>query len=395
MNDGQEIGPAWRRALGWGFGDSTPNAFTLTLGLPNLRALPLDTFAKAIVDYYSAQGRKELPWQHPRTPYRVWVSEIMLQQTQVARMIVYFNRFVSRFPDVASLAAATSDEVMAHWSGLGYYARARNLHKSAGMLVERHNGELPDDLESLLALPGIGRSTAGAIRSSAFGIPTPILDANVRRVLSRFHGIRGVTGESATEKTLWQYAEAHTPNTRIQEYTQGIMDFGARLCRMSRPACDRCPLAVDCRALAEGAVEEFPVPRKRRAKPLRRVCFFLVTDLQGRVLLELRPESGVWGGLWTFPEREVNSETGDFVSELKRTLASSHSLADAEVRELAAPAKFRHHFTHFDLEIHPIRLVIDRYFSGRDGPWRWVRPAECENLGMPSAAKRLLADIWA
>ncbi len=355
----------------------------------------MDTFAKAIVDYYSVQGRKDLPWQHPRTSYRVWVSEIMLQQTQVARVILYFDRFVSRFPDVASLAAATSDEVMARWSGLGYYARARNLHKAAEILVQRHNGELPDDLESLLALPGIGRSTAGAIRSSAFGLPTPILDGNVRRVLSRFHAVRGVTGESATEKALWQHAETHTPDTRIQEYTQGIMDFGARLCRKSQPACDLCPLARECRALAEDAVESLPMPRKRRAKALRRVCFFLVTDLEGQVLLELRPEKGIWGGLWTFPEREASIETSDFVSELKRSLAASHCLADVEVRELSAPAAFRHHFTHFDLEIHPVRLAIDRHFSGEGVAWRWACPAECERLGMPSAAKRLLADIWA
>ena len=353
----------------------------------------MDSFAKAIVDYYSAEGRKELPWQHPRTPYRVWVSEIMLQQTQVMRVIIYFDRFMSRFPDVASLAAATSDEVMAHWSGLGYYARARNLHRAAGLVMERHNGELPDDFESLLALPGIGRSTAGAIRSSAFSLPTPILDGNVRRVLSRFHAVRGATGESATEKMLWKLAEAHTPEYSIQEYTQGIMDFGARLCRKTQPDCARCPVAGDCRALAENAIEEIPVPRKRRPKPLRQVYFFLVTDSEGRVLLELRPDKGIWGGLWTFPERDLNADTSEFLRELNRTLEPSISLHDAEVRELSAPAMFRHHFTHFDLEIHPVRLVIDRYFPGQDDAWRWVSPAECERLGMPSAAKRLLAGI--
>lgn len=317
----------------------------------------------------------------------------MLQQTQVERVMFYFNRFVAKFPDVNALAAATSDEVMAHWSGLGYYARARNLHKAARLVVERHNGELPGDFESLLALPGIGRSTAGAIRSSAFGIPTPILDGNVRRVLSRFHAVRGITGQSATEKTLWQLAKAHTPVSRIQDYTQGIMDFGARLCRKTHPACGRCPLAADCLALAENAVEEIPVPRKRLPKPLRQVYFFLVTDLGGRVLLELRPEQGIWGGLWTFPERELSIDMGEFLGELNRGLGPSDALKNAEVREHSAPAMFRHHFTHFDLEIHPIRLSIDRYFPGRDDSWRWVRPAECQRLGMPSAAKRLLEGI--
>ena len=317
----------------------------------------------------------------------------MLQQTQVMRVIIYFDRFMSRFPDVASLAAASSDEVMALWSGLGYYARARNLHRAAGLVVERHNGELPDDFESLLALPGIGRSTAGAIRSSAFCLPTPILDGNVKRVLSRFHAVRGVTGESATEKALWKLAASHTPEFRIQEYTQGIMDFGARLCRKTQPDCARCPVAGDCRALAENAVEEIPVPRKRRPKPLRQVYFFLVTDLGGRVLLELRPDKGVWGGLWTFPERELKTDTSEFLRELNHTLEPSISVRDGEVRELSAPAMFRHHFTHFDLEIHPVRLVVDRYFSSQDDSWRWVGLDECERLGMPSAAKRLLAGI--
>ena len=317
----------------------------------------------------------------------------MLQQTQARRVILYFNRFVTRFPDVASLAAATSDDVMSHWSGLGYYARARNLHKAAHLVVERYNGEVPDDLESLLALPGIGRSTAGAIRSSAFGIPTPILDGNVRRVLSRFHAVRGVAGENATEKTLWKLAQTHTPESQIQEYTQGIMDFGARLCRKSRPACNRCGLARDCRAFAENAVEEIPVARKRRPKPMRQVYFYLITDLAGRVLLELRPAKGIWGGLWAFPEREVGIETSEFVEELGDSLQSLRSLRDGEVRELPAPVAFRHHFTHFSLEIHPVRLSVSRYLQESDDSWRWVRPTECERLGMPSAVKRLLAGI--
>lgn len=348
----------------------------------------MDAFAKAIVGYYRERGRKALPWQHPRTPYRVWVSEIMLQQTQVERVIDYFNRFVSNFPDVSGLAAAELDEVLAHWSGLGYYARARNLHASARLMLERHNGELPDDLESLLSLPGIGKSTAGAILSSAFGIPAPILDGNVRRVLARFHEVKGATGDSATEKELWRLAEIHTPRDGIREYTQGIMDFGARLCRKSRPACPECPLADDCRALASRSVSMLPVPRRRRARPLRRVRFFLVTDHQGRVLLESRPSGGIWGGLWTLPERDLAEDKREFIGQFDTN--SGHG---PSVEELPPPSVFRHHFTHFELEVHPVRLVINRFSDAGSEVRRWVTKEECEGLGIPSATKRLLAHL--
>ncbi len=351
----------------------------------------MDAFAEAIVAYYEERGRKQLPWQHPRTPYRVWVSEVMLQQTQVKRVIGYFNRFVTSFPDVPNLAAATRDEVLSRWSGLGYYARARNLHRAARLVIERHNGELPDDFASLLALPGIGKSTAGAILSAAFGIATPILDGNVRRVLSRFHGIEGRTGDTATEKQLWQLAETHTPSEKIEDYTQGIMDFGARLCRRNNPVCGECPLHTDCRALAENRVDALPMPRKRKAKPLRRVRFFLVTDSKGRVLLELRPTRGIWGGLWTLPERDLGVGSDEFVRDLGGLGLHGSVRTQGLPRELPAPEVFRHHFSHFDLEVHPVRLIVDRFAESSEDSRKWVTLEECQHLGIPSATERLLA----
>lgn len=348
----------------------------------------MDAFAEAIVSYYRERGRKALPWQHPRTPYRVWVSEVMLQQTQVERVIDYFNRFVSSFPDVPRLATAALDDVLSHWSGLGYYARARNLHSAACLMRERHNGEVPDELTSLLALPGIGKSTAGAILSSAFEIPTPILDGNVRRVLARFHEVRGATGDGVTEKELWRLAALHTPSEHIREYTQGIMDFGARHCRRTRPLCEKCPVADDCRAFANGLVDEIPAPRRHRVRPLRRVRFFLVTDRMGRVLLELRPSGGVWGGLWTLPERDLDEDKNEFLGQLRLDAD-----ADADIRELPPPETFRHHFTHFELEVHPVRLVINRFARRVSDTRRWVTNEECDRLGIPSATSRLLAHL--
>ncbi len=340
----------------------------------------MDDFARAIIDYHREHGRKELPWQRPRTPYRVWVSEVMLQQTQAVRVIEYFERFMERFPSIKALAEATNDEVMSAWSGLGYYARARNLHAAAKLMVERHNGEVPDDFAALLALPGIGRSTAGAIRSSAFGIATSILDGNVKRVLSRFHAVRARSGESATEKELWRLAQLHTPTEEVEAYTQGIMDFGANLCRKVRPLCEYCPLSSDCQALAQGIVDEIPVPRKRIRQPLRRAYMLLMTDRFGRLFVERRPQSGLWGGLWSVPMRSLEEGYED--------LAGSH--AD-EVSQLPA---FTHQFTHFALEIHPVRVTVDRFVRDQEDAARWLAPEDCQALGMPAPTKRLIEQAF-
>ncbi len=345
------------------------------------RATPqVDDFAKAIIDYHHEHGRKQLPWQRPRTPYRVWVSEVMLQQTQVLRVIDYFERFMNRFPSIATLAEATNDEVMAAWSGLGYYARARNLHAAAKLIALRHNGEVPEDFAQLIALPGIGRSTAGAIRSSAFGVPTPILDGNVKRVLSRVHAIRGRSGESATEKELWRLAELHTPTEEIETYTQGIMDFGANLCRKVHPLCEQCLLVSSCQAFAQGIVDEVPVPRKRTRQPLRRTYMLLMTDRAGRLFVERRPQSGLWGGLWSVPMRSLEEGYED--------------LAGSQAGEVSKLPAFTHQFTHFSLEIHPVRLTVDRFVRDQEDAARWVVPEECDALGMPAPTKRLIEQAF-
>ena len=343
----------------------------------------MDDFAKAIIDYHRDQGRKQLPWQQPRTPYRVWVSEVMLQQTQVERVIAYFNRFMHLFPSIAALAEATSDQVMSAWSGLGYYARARNLHEAAKLMVLRHKAEVPQDFSALLALPGIGRSTAGAIRASAFGIRAAILDGNVKRVLSRFHAIRGAPGKSATEKALWQLAELHTPDEHLEAYTQGIMDFGALQCLKVRPRCDGCALSWGCAALAQGAVEEIPMPRKRARRPLRRAYFLLLTDRAGRLYIERRADNGLWGGLWCMPMRSFDEGCEDFTSG-----------QPCAVSALPAPAAFTHQFTHFALEIHPVRLTVDRYAERQEDSARWVAQKDCQALGMPAPARRLIEEVF-
>ncbi len=235
----------------------------------------MDTFAERLLTWYEKHGRHDLPWQRDATPYHVWVSEIMLQQTQVATVIPYYERFVERFPDVRSLADAAIDEVLHHWSGLGYYARARNLHKAARTVCDEFGGQFPPVLEELESLPGVGRSTAGAILSSALGGRAPILDGNVKRVLARYHAIGGWPGRSAVMKTLWEHAEAHTPHERVAEYTQAIMDLGATLCTRSRPACDDCPQRSDCQARALGRQADFPGRKPTREKPTRTTCFVI------------------------------------------------------------------------------------------------------------------------
>ncbi|MFN2348462.1 MAG: A/G-specific adenine glycosylase, partial [Thioalkalivibrio sp.] len=258
-------------------------------------------FSQRLLAWFKRHGRHDLPWQQDPTPYRVWVSEIMLQQTQVSTVISYYQRFMTRFPDVARLAAAPLDDVLHHWSGLGYYARARNLHKAAGLICERHGGLFPGDIEALEALPGIGRSTAGAILALTCGQRQPILDGNVKRVLARHAGVSGWSGEAKVLRRLWQLADARTPDRQVDAYTQAIMDLGATLCTRSRPRCEICPVAADCVARATVRTRELPAPRPKRDQPLRETGMLMVTSPAG-VLLERRPAQGLWGGLWGFPE---------------------------------------------------------------------------------------------
>jgi A/G-specific adenine glycosylase len=319
----------------------------------SVSALDLDAFARAsksfaqrLLAWFEREGRRDLPWQHPQTAYRVWVSEIMLQQTQVAAVIPYFERFVARFPSIAALAAAPLDDVLACWAGLGYYARARNLHRAAGIVVSRHGAALPPSFDDVAALPGIGRSTAGAILAQAFGLRHPILDGNAKRVLARYHAVRGWPGEREVERRLWALAELHTPAERVADYTQAIMDLGATLCTRRRPACTVCPLAESCRACRLGIQERLPAPRPKRERPRRRRVMLVVRDLDGRVLLERRPERGIWGGLYSLPELE----DGDAARAWCERRLGASPAGERVLPEVA------HAFTHFDLAIEP-RLV--------------------------------------
>lgn len=269
------------------------------------------TFADRLLCWWDDHGRKDLPWQHPRTPYRVWISEIMLQQTQVTTVIPYFARWLESFPDIGTLAKASLDDVLGHWSGLGYYARARNIHKAANICRERYGGALPQTAEELAALPGIGLSTANAIVSQSSNRPAAVLDGNVRRVLARHTATEGWTGKAAVQNRLWKEAEARLPDDRGADYTQAVMDLGAMVCKRTQPACAACPVSGDCKALAQGRVDELPSPRPSTKVGARTLDMLIIRDEQGRILLEKRPPAGIWGGLWCLPEQNSLKNLGN------------------------------------------------------------------------------------
>lgn len=339
-------------------------------------------FADRLLAWFDVSGRHDLPWQHPRTPYRVWLSEIMLQQTQVRVVVPYFERFVQALPDVRALGEAPLDEVLALWSGLGYYARARNLHKAAQHCVSAHGGALPRDFDALVALPGIGRSTAGAILAQAWGDRFPILDGNVKRVLCRHRGVAGWPGTPAVEKRLWRIAETLLPAARLADYTQAQMDFGATLCTRHDPACIVCPVQGDCIALREGRVDALPTPKPARPLPERHALVLLAIDADNRVLLQRRPSTGVWASLWSLPD------------------AASHALARAwferEIGEGYDSAQsleaIQHAFTHYRLGLQPLRWRgVELRASVRDNDdLRWVSLDELRSLGIPAPIRSLI-----
>ncbi|MHC1654384.1 A/G-specific adenine glycosylase [Stenotrophomonas maltophilia] len=341
-----------------------------------------DGFVARLLHWFGDHGRHDLPWQHPRSPYRVWLSEIMLQQTQVATVIPYFQRFLQHFPTLPDLAAASNDAVMAQWAGLGYYARARNLHAAAKRCVELHEGDLPRDFEALHALPGVGRSTAGAILSQAWNDPFAILDGNVKRVLSRYHGIDGFPGLPAIEKQLWAIADAHVahvPAGRMADYTQAQMDLGATVCSRAKPACVICPLQDDCVARREGRTAELPTPKPSKTLPEREAVALLLRDAQQRVLLQKRPDTGIWAQLWTLPQAEAGIELQEWFD--------AHvvgSLEDAE--ELPV---LQHTFSHYRLHLQ----VLSRQVHGlrvEEPTLRWVAADELPALGLPAPIRKLL-----
>ncbi|MBS0568507.1 MAG: A/G-specific adenine glycosylase [Proteobacteria bacterium] len=345
-----------------------------------------DDFALRLLRWFDAHGRHDLPWQHPRTPYRVWLSEVMLQQTQVATVIPYFFRFVEKLQSIKMLSAATEDEVFALWSGLGYYSRARNLHRAAQICVERHGGELPDAFDSLLDLPGIGRSTAGAIAAQAFGQRRAILDANVKRVLARFHGIAGWPGEAATENRLWQLADAHTPSARVADYTQAIMDLGATVCTRTKPGCDACPLRIDCVAQHDGRTTTLPVRKPAKARPTRRTVMLVLRDACGRLLLERRAPTGVWAGLWSLPESADETSA-------RNEIARTHGI-DANAIVFHPLPPFAHGFSHYLLDVTPLALDIHPAPAiADDVDRRWLHPLEAASLGLPAPVRRLIESL--
>ncbi len=341
-------------------------------------------FADQVLAWFDQHGRTNLPWQQPRTPYRVWVSEVMLQQTQVATVVPYFERFVRRFPNAATLARAELDDVLHLWTGLGYYARGRNLHKTAQRIAHAHGGELPSNLDDLLALPGIGRSTAGAILSAGFDIRAPILDGNVKRVHARFHAIAGYPGQTAVAKQMWAHAETHTPAQRVGAYTQAIMDLGALVCTRTNPRCDACPLRTRCIANRDDTVAQYPAPRPSKALPVRRVKMYLITDNEDRCLLERRPPTGLWGGLWGPPERAADHPAIALLTEL-----GAPNVRYGAPRSIDG---FRHTFTHFHMDIEPIHLQIDAApVTVADGErWQWYHPRNNQPLGLSAVAVKLL-----
>jgi len=341
------------------------------------------TLARALLAWYDRYGRKELPWKQSGDPYHVWLSEVMLQQTQVATVIPYFARFIVRFPDIESLAAAKLDAVLHQWTGLGYYARARNLHQAAQAIVREHGGRFPRDFEVVQSLPGIGRSTAGAILALAFNQRHAILDGNVKRVLARYHAIDTPLKGRDIETRLWELAERHTPAARVADYTQAIMDLGATLCRRGEPECDRCPLARGCAGRRLGIAAQLPRPAARAALPVKRIYMVLVRDRRGHVLLQRRPPVGIWGGLWGLPECRATRVDGWLRREYGFDV------------ELGAPwPRLRHTFSHFHLDITPIpaRLKGARRVM-ENGETVWYNSALPDERGLAAPVKRLLAQL--
>jgi A/G-specific adenine glycosylase len=340
-------------------------------------------FAPRLLAWFAGHGRHDLPWQRDRGLYRVWVSEIMLQQTQVATVIPYYERFMARFPDAATLAAAPLDEVLHYWSGLGYYARARNLHRAARVISDAHDGSVPADHAALLALPGIGRSTAGAILALAHDARHPILDGNVKRVLARWYGVDGFPGETRVAAELWRLSDAVTPARRAADFTQAIMDLGATRCTHRNPRCGECPLATDCVARRTDRTADLPARRTPRRRPLRRVIW-LVFRRGDALLLERRPPSGIWGGLWGFPEFKT------------RAAAEEVALVRSgwPAPRIAPIGRVRHAFTHFELEIEPLLVDLDHRRRLVEGAAEtWYKSRGPMKLGLAAPVATLIAGL--
>jgi len=341
----------------------------------------MQDFAQRLVAWQQAHGRHSLPWQ-VSDPYAVWLSEIMLQQTQVETVIPYFERFLARFPDLASLAAAPEDEVLALWSGLGYYARARNLHAAAKRVMHEHGGHFPGEFEAIQTLPGIGRSTAAAISAFAFGERRAILDGNVKRVFCRLFGVEGWPGEKSVENRLWELAETLLPKQDIKTYTQGIMDLGATLCRRTKPDCSNCPFTDNCVAHRQGRQGELPTARPCKDLPERETVM-LVLRHAGEILLQKRPPNGIWGGLWSLPECAADEDAVDAARRL-----------GYKARPLESLPRLDHSFSHFRLAIHPQALAVaTRPIVAQEPGLIWLTIDEATQAALPAPVRRIIESL--
>tara|TARA_R110001632_G_scaffold60284_2_gene146296 strand:+ start:65607 stop:66656 length:1050 start_codon:yes stop_codon:yes gene_type:complete len=346
---------------------------------------PVKNFAPRVLAWFDEHGRKSLPWQENKTPYRVWISEIMLQQTQVTTVIPYYHKFMTSFPSVEALAQAEQDEVLAHWSGLGYYARARNMHKAAKMLVDEFDSEFPQSVEGVCELPGIGRSTAAAILSISRGVQAAILDGNVKRVLSRFHAVPTWPGEKKTENAMWELAENYMPSERCGDYTQAMMDLGATLCTRSKPQCLLCPLESDCEGRQTPDPTQFPIRKpKKAAKPEKSIQLLVLMNQQEQLLLEKRPQTGIWGGLWSLPELATNESVVLHIEQRFSTQVSS----------VIPLSSFRHTFSHYHLDISPsqIQMASANWIMEGD-KYQWFSQQEALALGLPAPVRSILEKI--
>ena len=342
---------------------------------------PIENFAPRVLSWFDEHGRKNLPWQQDKTAYRVWISEIMLQQTQVVTVIPYYQKFMASFPTVEALAAAPEDSVLAHWSGLGYYARARNLHKAAKMLVSEFDSEFPASVEGVCELAGIGRSTAAAILSISRGVQAAILDGNVKRVLARLHAVPTFPGEKRTENVLWDLAEAYTPTERCGEYTQAMMDLGATLCTRSKPQCLLCPLQTDCLARQLGDPSAFPIKKPKKAKPTKATSMLVLRNETGALLLEKRPATGIWGGLWSLPEAEASESWDLDVAQRFQLALESHHTLDT----------FQHTFSHYHLMITPQQCQVQSTGAVHaTDKYQWFTQTEALALGLPAPVRQIL-----
>ena len=339
-------------------------------------------FASRVIDWQKLHGRHDLPWQNTQDPYAIWVSEIMLQQTQVSSVVGYYQRFMQRFPDIAALAEASQEEVLQYWSGLGYYSRARNLHAAAQNILHEHSGKFPEAIDSIQALPGIGRSTAAAIAAFAFGQHQAILDGNVKRVLARCFGIEGWPGQPQIQKRMWLLAEALLPQQEIEAYTQGLMDLGATLCTR-KPECSRCPLHEVCIAHREGKAHSIPTPKPRKPVPQRETVMLLLFS-GNEILLQKRPQTGIWGGLWSLPEVAASENAGETVKQR----------FGLETEPLPALPPLIHAFTHFTLRITPQPLLIrSKPRQSMQPGWLWLDLADAVDAALPAPVKKLLRQM--